>query len=153
MDAARETERVATTLARQGFVAVPDVVPSVTCDRLVAALDDDIAVVGSRNMLHWHGAQTLVAAIRSHPLLTGLLGEDRVAVQCTYFQKSAQMNWLVPLHQDLSIPVQERVAHASLKGWSLKEGGACSCSHPRRCWARCWPYASIMMRAARRMAR
>lgn len=122
MDAVRETERVATTLATQGVVAVPDVVPSVTCDRLVAALDDDIAVVGSRNMLHWHGAQTLVAAIRSHPLLTGLLGEDRVAVQCTYFQKSAQTNWLVPLHQDLSIPVQERVAHASLKGWSRKEG-------------------------------
>lgn len=46
-----------------------------------------------------------------------------VAVQCTYFQKSAGLNWLVPLHQDLSIPVAARIDHARLSGWSRKEDG------------------------------
>lgn len=31
-------------------------------------------------------------------------------------------NWLVPVHQDLSIPVAERLPDASLRGWSEKEG-------------------------------
>lgn len=47
---------------------------------------------------------------------------DNVAVQCTYFEKSADRNWLVPIHQDLSIPVSARVAESSLRGWSEKEG-------------------------------
>jgi hypothetical protein len=45
-----------------------------------------------------------------------------VAVQCTYFEKSASRNWLVPIHQDLSIPVARRVDEPSLRGWSEKEG-------------------------------
>lgn len=110
-------------LAEQGFVHVPDVVPAAICDRWVAAVEDDAALIGTRNMLHWHGAGALVATIRAHPRLAGLLGEQHVAVQCTYFQKSLQTNWLVPLHQDLSIPVRQRVSDPALKGWSSKEGG------------------------------
>jgi hypothetical protein len=30
-----------------------------------------------------------------------------------YFEKSSSRNWLVSVHQDLSIPVAERVEHAS----------------------------------------
>lgn len=55
-------------------------------------------------------------------MLARLLGNDAAAVQCTYFQKSAQANWLVPVHQDLSVPVRERVSHPALDGWSIKEG-------------------------------
>src|SRR4051812_37044602 len=29
---------------------------------------------------------------------------------------------LVPLHQDLGIPVEQRIAHAELSCWSVKEG-------------------------------
>lgn len=45
-----------------------------------------------------------------------------MAVQCTYFEKSAGQNWLVAMHQDLSIPVAERVSGSGLQGWSEKEG-------------------------------
>jgi ectoine hydroxylase-related dioxygenase (phytanoyl-CoA dioxygenase family) len=45
-----------------------------------------------------------------------------VAVQCTFFEKSAAINWLVPVHQDLGIPVAERVDHPALRAWSEKEG-------------------------------
>jgi ectoine hydroxylase-related dioxygenase (phytanoyl-CoA dioxygenase family) len=43
-------------------------------------------------------------------------------VQCTYFEKSPDHNWLVSIHQDPSIPVAEPVAHPALRGVSTKEG-------------------------------
>jgi hypothetical protein len=54
--------------------------------------------------------------------LAGILAPAAVAVQCTLFEKSPGNNWLVCLHQDLSIPVQERVVDTELRGWSTKEG-------------------------------
>jgi ectoine hydroxylase-related dioxygenase (phytanoyl-CoA dioxygenase family) len=38
------------------------------------------------------------------------------------FVKSVEKNWLVSLHQDLSIPVAERVDSSQCTGWSQKEG-------------------------------
>src|SRR5438105_2636370 len=55
--------------------------------------------------------------------LAGRIARERaVAVQCTLFSKSTEANWLVPLHQDLSIPVAERVNSEQCSGWSEKEG-------------------------------
>jgi ectoine hydroxylase-related dioxygenase (phytanoyl-CoA dioxygenase family) len=59
---------------------------------------------------------------RKHPQLAGALPAGHVAMQCTYFAKSVSRNWLVPVHQDLSIPVAERVDEPTLAGWSEKEG-------------------------------
>ncbi|WP_268243520.1 phytanoyl-CoA dioxygenase family protein [Xanthomonas oryzae] len=36
-------------------------------------------------------------------------------------RKSVSTNWLVTIHQDLSIPVGKPVHHAELSGWSEKE--------------------------------
>jgi ectoine hydroxylase-related dioxygenase (phytanoyl-CoA dioxygenase family) len=44
-----------------------------------------------------------------------------LAIQCTLFIKSTEKNWLVSLHQDLSIPVGERVDSPLYSGWSEKE--------------------------------
>jgi hypothetical protein len=49
---------------------------------------------------------------------------DAVAMQCTLFDKSPDKNWLVALHQDLSIPVKCRVDSPDCSGWSEKEGQA-----------------------------
>lgn len=51
-----------------------------------------------------------------------MLPVDPTAVQCTLFVKSIDKNWLVSLHQDLSIPVAERVDSLECSGWSVKEG-------------------------------
>src|SRR5205814_9752726 len=56
------------------------------------------------------------SASAEHPPATA------VAVQCTLFDKSPARNWLVALHQDLSIPVRERITHPDCTGWSEKEG-------------------------------
>lgn len=45
-----------------------------------------------------------------------------VAVQCTYFEKSTARNWLVPMHQDLTIPVREKTQAPGFSAWSRKQG-------------------------------
>jgi ectoine hydroxylase-related dioxygenase (phytanoyl-CoA dioxygenase family) len=58
----------------------------------------------------------------AHPGVREALPARARVVQCTFFEKSAAKNWLVPIHQDLSIPVAGRVDHPALSGWSEKEG-------------------------------
>lgn len=77
---------------------------------------------GTRTMLQSAWCAALVQRLRRHATLAPLLPPGAVAVQCTYFEKSVGRNWLVPWHQDLSVPVAERVEHPALRGWSRKEG-------------------------------
>jgi len=110
------------SLARNGFASVPDVLPASDCD----TLDLDHAGVGAsggtRCLLSTTWCAALARRIREHADLKCLVPPEHVAMQCTYFEKSSGRNWLVPLHQDLSIPVAERVDGAGLSGWSEKEG-------------------------------
>jgi ectoine hydroxylase-related dioxygenase (phytanoyl-CoA dioxygenase family) len=84
-------------------------------------LDADDA--GSRNLLDRDWCASLVAPIHDRLQALGLLPADFVAVQCTLFRKAPDCNWKVPYHQDLSIPVDRRVEHPALTGWSSKEDG------------------------------
>jgi ectoine hydroxylase-related dioxygenase (phytanoyl-CoA dioxygenase family) len=65
----------------------------------------------------------LARQILATDAVAGILPAGHIAVQCTFFEKSETVNWLVPVHQDLSIPVRERSGAAGLKGWSHKEDG------------------------------
>ena len=77
---------------------------------------------GQRDMLERPWCRALARRLRQLPALEGLIPATAVAVQCTYFEKTPGRNWLVPLHQDLSIPVAERVDAQDLQGWSSKHG-------------------------------
>ncbi|MET3119629.1 hypothetical protein AAKU64_003870 [Undibacterium sp. GrIS 1.8] len=77
---------------------------------------------GTRQLLDFLWCSDLALRIRQHSLVRPFLALDAVAVQCTYFEKSKDQNWLVPLHQDLNIPVKERITHPDLTVWSEKEG-------------------------------
>lgn len=77
---------------------------------------------GTRNLLGHAWCRSLVEDLRAHPLVASLVPEQSVAVQCTLFEKSARRNWLVPLHQDVHIPVREKVEHPTLSAWSEKQG-------------------------------
>ena len=57
-------------------------------------------------MLRESWCAKLAIKLKKHRLLLPLLGSDVAAVQCTYFEKSAEKNWRVPFHQDLSIPIK-----------------------------------------------
>ena len=60
--------------------------------------------------------------VMAHPDVREALPAHSRAVQCTFFEKSAARNWLVPIQQDLSMPVSRRGDHPALSGWSEKEG-------------------------------
>ncbi len=109
--------------AQLGHVLVPEVLPAAECARLAGLVQPaGAASGGTRCLLAQPWCAALAAHLRADPVLASLLEPGAVAVQCTYFEKSAGRNWLVPLHQDLSIPVAARVDAPALRGWSLKEG-------------------------------
>jgi hypothetical protein len=109
--------------ASQGFALVPQVLTDAECESVAAKLAGaSPGSAGTRSLLSQDWCQALAATLRKHPLLAPLLPAGFAAVQCTYFEKSASRNWLVPVHQDLSIPVAARVEHPGLSGWSEKEG-------------------------------
>lgn len=77
---------------------------------------------GSRELLTEQWCIALAKQLKDHSKLTALLPKNPVAIQCTFFNKSAEKNWLVPIHQDLSIPVKERLDSIGFTGWSAKQG-------------------------------
>jgi ectoine hydroxylase-related dioxygenase (phytanoyl-CoA dioxygenase family) len=106
-----------------GFESIPQVLDSEECEHLIDCLAGfEGQSAGTRSLLRYDWCKTLVSRLRQHPRIVGIIPADYRAVQCTYFEKSTSRNWLVPIHQDLSIPVASRVPHADLRGWSEKEG-------------------------------
>jgi ectoine hydroxylase-related dioxygenase (phytanoyl-CoA dioxygenase family) len=77
---------------------------------------------GTRNLLETPWCRALVQRIKRRLEIARLLQSSHVAVQCTLFDKTPTRNWLVAMHQDLSIPVRSRVDHPSFRAWSKKEG-------------------------------
>jgi hypothetical protein len=109
-------------LEKEGFAVVPVIVDDSHCDALarhVEARDNKDA--GSRTLLGESWCVDLARQLRSNVKLQALMPCDAVAVQCTLFDKSPTKNWLVALHQDLSIPVKSRVDRADCSGWSEKD--------------------------------
>lgn len=110
----------ARSFAQHGFALADGVLSAAQCVQAASQLQLQGAA-GTRALLAQPWCAALARSLRGHPDLGALIG-DQVALQCTYFEKSAGRNWLVPLHQDLSIPVAARVDGAPLSGWSVKEG-------------------------------
>ena len=105
-----------------GFCVFGGVVPPPVCDQLCSALSVVASGAGSRTLLVHPLCRELVGTIKNHPEVRPLLPPAAVAVQCTLFDKTPQRNWLVSLHQDLSIPVRTRVDSDRCRAWSEKEG-------------------------------
>lgn len=106
-----------------GYALLPAVIARAACAQAAAhvALADP-ARGGTRCLLAQPWCAALARQLRAHPALAHCLPPEYVAVQCNYFEKSAERNWLVPIHQDLSIAVAGRVDAPQLRGWSEKEG-------------------------------
>jgi hypothetical protein len=105
-----------------GFALIPSLLPAAECAAIAARIQPGAASAGTRCLLPLAWCAALARRLRLHPALAGLIPTGHVAVQCTYFEKSTSRNWLVPIHQDLSIPVARRVDDPGLRGWSEKEG-------------------------------
>jgi hypothetical protein len=108
---------------REGFVVIPDVIDESDREALISHLKSfALKGAGSRSLLTQPWCADLAQQLRRHDGLKELLPADAVALQCTLFDKSPTKNWLVALHQDLSIPVNRRIDSIECSGWSEKEG-------------------------------
>lgn len=120
-------------LERDGFAIVPDAVAPAVVDELVraldrvdpgaAGLDRGRGVYALRNLLQNVPATRRLA--RSAPLralVAPVLGPNAFVVRGLFFDKTAESNWLVPWHQDLTIAVRARTAAAGYGPWTVKAG-------------------------------
>ncbi|MES2258847.1 MAG: phytanoyl-CoA dioxygenase family protein [Pseudomonadota bacterium] len=107
-----------------GFEIIPGVLSDSACQEILARIVEiQNTGAGTRGMLDFAWCRELAVRLRSNPEIAWRLPDTAVAVQCTLFDKSDARNWLVSYHQDLSIPVKERLAIPECSGWSEKEGG------------------------------
>lgn len=117
-----QTDKVG-RFSNQGFDIAPAATQAGDCLSIDHQLSDfNLFGAGTRNLLTAPWCAALSTQLRTHPRISQLVPSTHAAVQCTYFEKWRDRNWLVSLHQDLSIPVAERVEHPNLSGWSEKEG-------------------------------
>jgi ectoine hydroxylase-related dioxygenase (phytanoyl-CoA dioxygenase family) len=108
---------------KEGFALIPAVLGEPDLQRLLEAVSRiDNTGAGTRSLLDHSWCAALARTLHRHAAIAQLVPAGAVAVQCTYFEKSREQNWLVPVHQDLSIPVREKILHDDLTGWSEKEG-------------------------------
>lgn len=110
-------------LTTDGFILVRSLLSKKECDEVSRSLGAaNIRGAGSRRLLQEPWCADLARKVMAHPQVREALPPCSRVVQCTFFEKSAARNWLVPIHQDLSIPVARRIDHPALSGWSEKEG-------------------------------
>jgi hypothetical protein len=116
-------QQLSATFEEAGFLVIPDALTESCCSDLDAHVRSlDSIGSGTRELLGFDWACQLARQLRDLPLIRAILGDSRLAVQCTYFAKRPSRNWLVAPHQDLSIPVMERKADARFTGRSEKDG-------------------------------
>jgi Phytanoyl-CoA dioxygenase (PhyH) len=115
--------RSAQEFETRGFELVESVLETGECRIVRRQIDSmGLAAAGERNVLAQDWCRALAQRLRRHFGVARRLPQDARAVQCTLFAKSPEHNWLVTLHQDLAVPVRERVESSESRGWSQKEG-------------------------------
>ncbi|HEV2695645.1 MAG TPA: phytanoyl-CoA dioxygenase family protein [Verrucomicrobiae bacterium] len=108
-------------LEQYGFVIVPKVLPADELQQLGTALGV-VEGAGRRGLLaepavaHFAHLAKLIELVRPH-----LPAEPR-SVRAVFFNKTADVNWLVAWHQDLTIAVKEKIEVPGFTVWSVKEG-------------------------------
>jgi ectoine hydroxylase-related dioxygenase (phytanoyl-CoA dioxygenase family) len=115
-------EPITTLLSEKGYAVLPDLLGGAEVDALAGLTAEARCGAGTRRLLDEGWCRELACRLALDTRITAVLPIDAQPVQCTLFAKSNETNWLVPLHQDLSLPVAERVRSPRCKGWSEKEG-------------------------------
>jgi ectoine hydroxylase-related dioxygenase (phytanoyl-CoA dioxygenase family) len=111
------------SLACDGYAVISNVLNSRDTDEIVRAIGGMLRTdPGIRSLLEVEWCALLAERVAGDPRIREFLPVNARAVQCTLFAKTPESNWLVSLHQDLSIPVPERIESAACSGWSQKQG-------------------------------
>ncbi|WP_431131617.1 phytanoyl-CoA dioxygenase family protein [Variovorax paradoxus] len=109
-------------LDEAGYALVPALLRVEPLHEIAQSLEPWLRqAVGSRNLLAHPQCRALGAQVKAQLAGMGLLASSSVLVQCTLFDKNAERNWLVPLHQDASIPASVTMPTAQMPV-VMKEG-------------------------------
>jgi ectoine hydroxylase-related dioxygenase (phytanoyl-CoA dioxygenase family) len=120
------------SLEADGFAIVRQAANAAEVTQLAAALADaseadrstnrDGAAFAARNVLAILEVANFIQSPSARRLVEPVLGRDARAVQGLLFDKVASANWRVGWHQDLVVPVRERVDSPGYTAWSVKRG-------------------------------
>lgn len=104
----------------QGFAIVEDLLTRDAIGVVLGSLGE--TAHSQRNLL----ANAVVAGLAERgsipALVDGILGSGAFPVRAILFDKIEGANWKVPWHQDLIIPVRQKVETPGFGGWSMKDG-------------------------------
>jgi len=111
-----------------GYSIVPGVYSSAACDALTVDLAVTAAQIADRRggarllMSHIPALQAAATGSSLMDLASALLGASCFAVRAIYFDKTADANWRVAWHQDLTISVKRQQHAPGFGPWSEKNG-------------------------------
>lgn len=105
-----------------GFAVAPDLIDDELRRELIALFDGIDGQAGTRDGLTLDPVRAALRADGVRVLVRALLGDAAFAVKATLFDKSPETNWLVPWHQDVTIPVLQRRDVPGFASWSTKDG-------------------------------
>jgi hypothetical protein len=121
MDTTTSAQRLVAEFENSGFVVLDAILRPEDVDTVAAwRRRTDLRRAGTRSLLREAWCAALARRLLADDRLVPLLPSGAVAVQCTYFEKSPETNWLVSPHRDLSIPVLARVEAPGWGGWTEK---------------------------------
>lgn len=113
-------------LKSDGFVIAPQIFGCQFVEGLAQEIDTTyptISAAGIRGLAQKvKSIRTLAQSSEIRKLVESDLGINGRLVRSIYFNKSADINWQVAWHQDLTIAVQEKLEIEGYRSWSLKEG-------------------------------
>lgn len=104
-----------------GFSIVSQAIDAPARHELISALGPLLGA-GRRGLLGLPTVYALAHSARLLDLVRPHLRSEPLPVRALYFDKSAQANWLVPWHQDLTIALRARAEVPGFGPWSTKDG-------------------------------
>lgn len=113
--------QVMANVEHDGFALVPGVLSAEQIDELLASLGP-VNRAGRRGMLAVPAVLELAQSVRVLELVRPHLPAEPRPVRAIYFNKTAETNWLVAWHQDLTLALGERIEVPGFGPWSVKDG-------------------------------
>lgn len=116
-----DANNVKESIAEQGFAVVPQVLSKTEREKLIDHLGPACGA-GRRDILELAPIAKLSRSDRLLNLVQPHLSAQPRPVRGIYFDKTADTNWLVTWHQDLTIAVRDKIDVPGFGPWSVKEG-------------------------------
>jgi ectoine hydroxylase-related dioxygenase (phytanoyl-CoA dioxygenase family) len=106
---------------KHGFTIIPGVINTNERQELVTTLGP-VSGAGRRGILAVPAIAELARSTRLLNIIRPHLLSEPFPVRAIYFNKSADTNWLVPWHQDLTLALRTKIDMPGFAPWSIKEG-------------------------------